>query len=466
MTTSTKTVAAPRDAINELLDYADGFESARLPRDVADVTRMFTLDTLSLMLAGRVAPGCSPTLELLKSWGGNPQASIFGESLKLPVPAAAMLNSLHAHAFDFDDTHERGDMHGYAVVLPAALAVAEEIGNVTGQEFLAAVAIGVDVAYRVGLGIVKYRGWHPTATCGVFGAAVAASRLLKLSRKEQHNAMGIAYSLAAGNFQCILDGSLTKRLQPAFAARAGAESALLAKSGITGAKNVLEGKFGFFPLYEANEYARKPLVEGLGVSFEGLNASMKPYPSCRFCHGAVDMALSLRKELGLDVRDIASVTLSMPAEAYDYVGGAYAPGDSPQVSAQFNSAYNVAVAFVRGKVGLQEFDLTTVTNPAIIALAGKVDTIAVHEEKYCFGPQALVLKLRDGREFKRDVVTMKGHPEMPMSADERLAKARECAIYGGHPAGTADRLANWVNELAGSKDVTRGLDAIWRGATA
>src|SRR6185437_8050315 len=188
----------------------------------------FVLDTMSLMLVGRRAPGCAPMLELVKSWGGRPEATVLGEELCLPAPAAALMNSLHAHAFDFDDTHERGDMHGYAVVLPAALAAAERITGVSGSDFLAAVAVGVDVAYRVGLGIVKYRGWHPTATCGIFGATVAAARLLKLSRADLHNAMGVAYSLSAGNFQCILDGSLTKRLQPAFAARSGTEAALLA----------------------------------------------------------------------------------------------------------------------------------------------------------------------------------------------------------------------------------------------
>ena len=100
-------------------------------------------------------------------------------------------------------------------------------------------------------------------------------------RDAAHNATGIAYSLSSGNFQCILDGSLTKRMQPAFAARAGVEAAIFASRGITGAKNVLEGKFGLYPLYEAGEYNKTPLHDRLGIWFEGEAASLKPYPSCR-----------------------------------------------------------------------------------------------------------------------------------------------------------------------------------------
>ena len=165
------------DAVHSILDYAVGYQAAALPRAVAESTKAFVLDTISLMLAGRRAPGCDATVGLLTQWGGKEEATVIGTNTRLPSPAAALANSLHAHAYDFDDTHERGDMHGYAVVLPAALATAERIGNVSGRDLLVAVSIGADVAYRLGLAIKRYRGWHPTATCGIFGAALAAGRI-------------------------------------------------------------------------------------------------------------------------------------------------------------------------------------------------------------------------------------------------------------------------------------------------
>ena len=434
------------DAIEPILDFATRTRFDTLPGPVVDITKAFLLDTCGLMIAGVRAPGCAAVLDQLRHWGGRGEASIFASSDRLPAPGAAMANALLAHAFDFDDTHERGDMHGYAVVVPAALAAAELNGGTTGKDLITAIAVGIDIAYRMGVAIKRYRGWHPTATCGVFGAALAAATVTDLDREATRNAAGIAYSLAAGNFQCILDGSLTKRLQPAFSARSGVEAMVLATRGITGASNVLEGKFGFYPLYEAGEYDRDALVEGLGSTFETEQASMKPYPSCRFCHGAVDAVLKVTAAQGLGPDDVTGITVRMPPEAYDYVGGPYRPGNSPQVSAQFNTAYNVAAAICRRRLGLREFDADMVLDPNIRAFAERVET-SRSDDPYCFGPQDVTLTLRDGKVLQRRVEIMKGHPHNPMSTDERLAKVRDCVTYAGFPSGLADDLADFVDRL-------------------
>lgn len=376
--------------------------------------------------------------------------------LRLPAPYAALANSLTAHAFDYDDTHEKGDMHAYSVVLPAALAAAEVKGKVSGADFLAAVTVGVDVAYRIGLGIKRYRGWHPTATCGIFGAAIAAGRVLGLDRAQLHNAMGIAYSLSSGNFQCILDGSLTKRLQPSFSSRAAVEAVMLARIGITGAKNVLEGKFGFFPLYEWGEYNKEPLRDRLGTWFEGEAASMKPYPSCRFCHGTVDAILEIRKEASLKPEDVDSIEVKMPGEAHDYVGGPFVIGDTPQVSAQFNTAYNVAAALMFGAVGLKELDPKVVTDPKMMALAQKVTTVPT-PDPYGFGPQDIMVKTRAGKTFKKHVTVMKGHPDNPMTEAECMAKLKDCIRHAGWKPETAEKLKAWLAGLDRAPDAAGGL---------
>lgn len=444
------------DAINDILDYACRIKFEDIPASVIGITKDFLLDTGALIAAGSNAPGCAEVLDQLVDWGGKPESRLFVRGGRLPAPYAAMANSVMAHALDFDDTHERGDMHGYAVVLPATLAIADRVGKVSGKDFLAAIVVGIDVAYRLGLGIKTYRGWHPTATCGVFGAAIAAGKLAGLDRTQMHNAMGIAFSLSSGNFQCILDGSLTKRLQPAFAARAAVEAVMLAARGITGAKQVLEGKFGFYPLYEANEYNRAPLTERLGEWFEGQAASMKPYPSCRFCHAGIDAVIELVTEHDLKASDIASMRVEMPEEAHDYVGGPYKPGDSPQVSAQFNAAYNVAVAATRRKVGLAEIEIQSVLDPALRELAGRVETVATHE-KYCFGPQDITITLRNGTSLSKHVDVMTGHPDRPLTRAQLMAKVRDCVAYGGAPASDVDRLVVWAAELDTAPDALTGL---------
>ncbi|MBJ3777109.1 MmgE/PrpD family protein [Acuticoccus mangrovi] len=444
------------DAIEGIVAHAIRIRFDDIPADVIATTQSYLLDTMGLIAAGASAPGCEAVIDQLVDWGGKPEARLFVRDRRVPAPAAAMGNSLMAHALDFDDTHERGDMHGYAVVLPAAMAMAERCGPVSGPEFLRAIVTGIDISYRLGMAIRVYRGWHPTATCGVFGAAIAAGMIARLSETELRNAMGIAYSLAAGNFQCILDGSLTKRMQPAFAARAAVEAAVYAGAGLTGAKDVLEGRFGLFPLYELGDYAPEYLRDDLGVRFEGMSASMKPYPSCRFCHAAVDAVIALKEAVGFGPDDVAEMELRMPHEAHDYVGGPYRPGDSPQVSAQFNAAYNAAVAVFRGKLGLAELEPEVVLDPAIRALADRVTTVETDED-YCFGPQDIIITLKDGRTLTQHVDVMLGHFDKPLTREQLVAKVRDCIAYGGAPASDVEQLLQWVGGLPTAADALAGL---------
>ena len=146
----------------------------------------------------------------------------------------------------------------------------------------------------------------------------------------------------------------------------------------------------------------------------------------------------------------------MPAEAHDYVGGPFRPGDSPQVSAQFNTAYNVAVALVRGRVGLSEFDRATVLDPKIRNLAERIATVPT-DEHYCFGPQDITLKLRNGKTVTRHVEVMKGHPDNQLSRAEQLAKVKECFSVGGAPAASVDKLVSWIDNLEHNGDPVREL---------
>lgn len=444
------------DLIVPLVDHVVGRSASDIPEHVSAITKSFLFDTIGLMVAGTKAPGYDLVVEQFTDWGGKPEATVLGRLTGLPAPSAALVNALAAHAFDFDDTHERGDMHVFALVVSAALAAAERRGGVNGRELLTAVTIGADLGYRLALGITRYRGWHPTATCGVFAAAAAAGRIMGLNKTQMHNAMGIAYSLSAGNFQGLIDGSLTKRLQPGFAARAGMEAAVLASRGITGAKHVLQGCYGFYPLYEAGEYNPDIIIDRLGSWYEVEAASLKPYPSCRFCHGTIDAILDMCEVDGLRVEDVDSIVVKMPHEADDYVGGPYAPGDSPQVSAQFSTAYNVAVALSRGRVGLAEFDTDTVVDPDLRALSGRVKTVRLDDD-YCFGPQEIIVALRDGSTLSRTVEFMKGHPNNPMSREEQLAKVSECLSLGGAQADAVERLAQWTDGIEDDETPLAGL---------
>ena len=453
------------DPIHAVLEHAERMDLRDVPGAIVATSRRFVLDTLATMIAGTRAPGCGQVLEQLAEWGGAPQATA-ANGRRLPAPYAALANGSMAHAFDFDETHMVADVHGHASVLPAALAAAEVAGNVSGRELLAAVILGVDVACRLGLSITRDRGWHKTAVCGIFGATLAAGRVLGLRGAALHNAVGIAYSLAAGNFQCLTDAALTKRMQPGFAARAAVESAMFARRGITGAKDVLEGKWGFYRVYyDPGEYDVAPLLDGLGKRFEVEALSMKAYPSCHFGHIAIDAACALAAEMRLRAGDVAAVRVEMPAVSHDYLGGPFRVGESPQVSAQFSTAHNVAAALLYGTLGLAQLQTEAIRNPALLALAERVTTVS-NGDQDAYGPVTLHITLHSGRTSTHRTSRLpKGDPTNPMTEAERHAKVRGCLAHAGWPDGGAGELIAWVENLERSERPAAELPRLFGRST-
>jgi 2-methylcitrate dehydratase PrpD len=456
------------DAIYPLIQHAHSFDGGALSRNTVAITKRFIFDAIAVMIAGSRAQGCAEVARYVSQWSGKPDALIV-TGARVPAPYAAMVNSMMAHAVEFDDTYEPADVHGYAVVLPAVLAGAElpSAGRVNGLDFIAAVAIGVDIAYRLGSAIRTYRGWQPTSTCGNLGAAFATARLARCTKEQMHHALGIAYALVAGNFQAVVDASLTKRLQPGFSARAAVEAVLLAQSGITGAKDVLEGTFGFYRLYEAGEYNADVVTADLGTRFLTDRASMKPYPCCRFCHAAIDAALLVTQDEGWPAprtADIKAVEVDIPAETYDYVGKPYALGSNPVVAAQFSVPYTVASALSRRKAGLAEFSPSAVMDKDVVAVADRVVAKPVSGSRY--DAVSVRVALKSGRTFEKRVATMKGEPDNPLSDTELREKAKTCIQYGRFPDRAVDDLFEWADGLDRAEAPLPALHSIFMSGAA
>ena len=232
------------------------------------------------MLGGSGSPGIDELCAVTGHWGGREESRVLLRATRLPAPQAALLNASMGHALDFDDTLDSGgSIHPGVSVLAAVLAVADMLGGVSGRDALLAVALGLDVSCRVAFAATVDRGWHRTAAMGVFGATAAAGKLAGLTAEQMLNAFGIAYSHAAGNRQCILDGALTKRLQAGQAASAGVFSAVLAQTGFTGAHNIFNGRFGFLELYQPDGHDASLLTCATSAPrFHGEALSFKPYP--------------------------------------------------------------------------------------------------------------------------------------------------------------------------------------------
>jgi 2-methylcitrate dehydratase PrpD len=268
------------------------------------------------------------------------------------------------------------------------------------------------------------------------------------------NALGVAYSQAAGTHQVTRDAALTKRMQPGFAAKTALISVALTRIGIRGAQNTFEGVDGLFRTYLRGRYNPTVLREGLGKRFEFLNLSYKPYPCCRFDHTAIDAALQIRRELGGEIAGIRKILAMVNKQAYEAVCTPVGMRKSPEtiVQAQFSIPYTVACALVKGSVGLVDFTDAALRDPTVRALAAKVD--ARVDEKIerdwsrNVSPTHLVVET-DRRTFETRVDYPRGHRQTPMSKEDFDRKMAGCLETSGMrwPLDTIDRLHAGIDAL-------------------
>lgn len=410
---------------------------ADLPASAVASARRDILDTFGCMLGGSSSPGIDELFSVLSRWGGLAESRVLLRGVGLPAPQAALLNASMGHALDFDDTLDTGgSIHPGVSVLAAVMAVCDSLGGVSGRDVLLAVALGLDVSCRIALASTLDRGWHRTAAIGVFGATAAAGKLIGLTPEQMLAAFGIAYSHAAGNRQCILDGALTKRMQAGQAASAGVFSAVLAQTGFTGARNIFNGRFGFFELYQPNGYDASVLLRDLGTAFRGEALSYKPYPCGRPLHAAIDAALMARAQLEIErADDILTVTVEAdPAGHSDqFAHGPAKRRPTQVVEAQFAQPFLVATALVHGKIGIAEVD--GLGDASVLALSDRIAGVA--QDGRPKGSLSITVRRTDGRSVTVEASAPIGSPEKPLTNVQLEAKFRDCARNAVQPLAEA-----------------------------
>ena len=437
------------DAGIALARYAATVQFGDLPPQVVTKVKDLILDSFGIALAGSTAPGIDAAVAAIKGWGGVPESTLYAYGLRLPAPWVAMVNGAMSTARDFDDTLDDAMLHTQPSVLPAVLTIAEAEGDRSGRDLITAVSAGAELLCRMGHARRRGQEFLPTGTCAGMAAAGAAARLIGLPFEGVLNACGIAYSQCAANIQPLLDGATVKRFHAGLAARNGVVSATLARHGLTGARNWLEGEFGYFNLYERGDYEPADLTTELGERFDLLDLSLKPWPSARDTHGVVEAALALAAEHDLDVDQITGIDAFLPPNAFGLSGKPWAAADGhPVVEAIVNAAYCVAVALIRRDLHLDDFTEERIAGPKVEALARKVhvDLIPGIDDPVPLAPQSLTITLQDGRVLERRVDVLKGHPSRPMADDEVAQKFHRCCAFAVRPV-SAERAAAIVHAV-------------------
>jgi 2-methylcitrate dehydratase PrpD len=394
-----------------------------LPTEVVEFTKLCILDWLASAVAGRDKPPIHMIRQMVEEAGGHSQATLVTGG-KSSVLHAALVNGASSHIVELDDIHKASIIHAATVVIPAALAIAEWKER-SGKDLLLAVALGYEVCYRVGEAVSPshYYYWHNTATCGTFGAAAAAAKLLGLSEEQIVHALGNAGTQAAGLWEFIEDGAMSKQLHPGKAAMNGVLAALLAEKGFTGAQRIFEGRRGFFEAM-ADKYDASKMTEGLGNTFKILENSFKIHASCRHTHPAMDLAKLLRNEKNIRPDEIRNIHVKAYQDVLNITDN---PNPQTVYASKFSLQYCVALAFATGNTSLPDFNEDALHDQTIRNLMTKVcvtmdpDVQAAYPEKW---GSKLEVELTNGEVVVLTTDYPKGDPENPVSSDELIDKFR------------------------------------------
>jgi len=354
------------DQTRTLVRFLARLDRDAIPDAVIARARIHVLDTIGVAIGGSQAIHAKQALATIAALGTPGHNTVIASAMTTSVLEAAFLNGVMAHSIDFDDAHKF--VHAGCVVVPTALAFAQAT-NASAQNFLVAVIAGYEASVRLSLAggpSHRARGFHPTGTCNVVGAAIAAGLLLGLNEDQLVSAVGIACSQAAGLTQYRIDGAATKHLHAGFAARSGGFAALLAQNGIRGPEAAIEGEVGFLKAF-ADEVDPDALVRGLGEIFAIAQTDIKPFPSCRQTHAPVDLMLKLIAAHNLDFDQIEGVELA----TYKYIDKPWHTGTEPPGSAleaMLNIPYCLASAAANGRLTLKDFEPEALQDPRVLSL--------------------------------------------------------------------------------------------------
>ncbi|MGJ5012381.1 MmgE/PrpD family protein [Bradyrhizobium oligotrophicum] len=362
-----------------LAAYVAALKYDDIPPEVLDRAKVLTLDFLGSAIRARREAESTPSvvnmLAALKLDAAG-EATVFGDDRTWTPAVAALLNGTMGHSLDFDDTHADSSLHPSAPVVPAAFAVGEMVGA-SGREVLTAIVAGYEVCCRLGNALDPTshyaRGFHPTATAGTYGAAAAAGKLFGLSEQQLIYAFGVSGSQAAGSLQFLVNGAWNKRYQVGASAMNGVIAATLAKNDFVGAIESVEGKHGLLVGYTDTPHHEKA-VAGLGSTYETMKIGVKPYPSCRYTHAAIDAIIALRREHNLTPDQVKRVEIGLHRNGITLTGDAATKRHpSSIVGGQFSMFFTGALALDQGRFGWDDY--TRLGDAAINALADKFDVV-------------------------------------------------------------------------------------------
>ncbi len=418
------TASETEPVASTIADFVAGVRPGELPVNVVHEAKRSLLNFIGCAVGIGRNPVMADIIAVLEPFSGPGTATLMGRSERLDPLTAAFVNAVAGNTLAFDDTHLATVIHPTAPVAPAALAMAETRG-LSGAQVLTAFALGAEFECRIGNAVMPEhyaRGWHITATCGVFGSAVATSHLLGLTRQQIANALGIAASSAAGVVENLPTGA--KNVGVGNAARGGIVAALFAEKGFDGAPRAIEGPLGWA---KAAGHAAKidEIVGGLGTRWELLANTYKAYACGIVMHSIIDACIELKQSHAIDPAAVVSVIIAGDALLM-------ARGDrvvNNVRDARISNAHCAACGFLWGSAGIADFAQGKVMAPEAVAFRSKVR--CERDDRLPVGAARVSVRMADGREYQTTVLHPQGSLEKPLPDAAIEVKVRDLVALAG-----------------------------------
>ncbi|WP_448212056.1 MmgE/PrpD family protein [Colwellia sp. MEBiC06753] len=423
--------------IAQMINYISETRYQHLPDSAIASAKTFIYDTIGVGLSGsRVDKVYLLKKALIASGDFNnlantssAKASIWLTGEQVSVATAAMVNGYQIHNQEWDCVHEGAVVHPMATILSALTAYAED-KNLSGEQLILGVVVAVDIATLIGESVSNPLAFFRPSICGCIGATAGICAMMSANRSEIANALGIAYSQISGTMQAHVEGSPMLAMQIAVNSRAAITAANLAFAGFDGPKDILEGQFGYFNLFET-DYCRDVIPSKLGKEYQITKVSHKPFPTGRAGHGVVDALACLQAEYGFSVDDIKAIKISATPLINRLVARPV-KSDMDASYAKLCNGYIAATYLLTHNVLVEDFDESALRCPERLALASKITT----ELNDCQDPNALApltvfITLSTGQHLQQHLPAVLGHPERPMTTkqqDEKFIAACKSAL--------------------------------------
>ena len=419
-----------KELTRELARFCAGTKYEDIPSEAVDRAKYFAMDFIGVAARGSLEASTKTMYRFLREFCPVSKGGvIIGTKDRAPHHYAALANGTSSHSLEMDDVSNEASLHPGVAIFPAALAACEMAGK-GPKRFIEAAVLGYEVMIRLGKALgpkAHYaQGFHPTGTCGAFGATIAAARVFGLTDAQTVDALGIAGSQAAGSMEFLAQGAWTKRMHPGWAAHNGIFASLLAKKGFKGPSTILEGRSGFLHAYSPSSN-HETVVEDLGRTWAITRTSIKPHSCCRYMQGPIDGILSIMKENGLGSADIGEVTLGILKAGIPIVAVPASTKYAPKtvVDAQFSMPFGAAVAILFGEASLDQFRQARVDDPRVKEMMTRVRCVEDSRPEPLYPkqwPASGKVQTKRGQTFTAWVGYPRGDPENALSWDELTTK--------------------------------------------